>query len=83
MALLIFASITLFFFSFMCACACVHLIEAPLLFFCSRLASISDRLYDTLTPHCQTDGPQTIVDEVEEEEEAEELFFSRINHTQL
>lgn len=51
--------------------------------FCSRLASISARLCDTLTPHCQTDGAQTIVDEVGEENEEEDELFSQINHTQL
>lgn len=61
----------------MCACACVHLIQAPLLFFCSRLASISARLYNKLTPHCQTDGAQTIVDG---EEQEEEVFLSNKSH---
>lgn len=80
MALLIFASITRFFFPLL-LCMCALDTGAPaVFFFFAHGFSISAGLYNTLTPHCQTDGAQATVDDVEEEEE---LVFSEINHTQL
>lgn len=76
-----------FFSSLLCMCALVCAwYRHPCCFFFAHGFSISAGLYNTLTPHCQTDGAQATVDDVEEENEDEEegeKVFSEINHTQL